>query len=67
MDELDRVQQQEEIDRNQALSRHRSTAHLPSRKDCADCGDPIPELRRRLGGVRFCIECQQYLDKSNRR
>ena len=67
MDALDRAQQQEEMERAIALSRHGSTTHLPSRKECADCGEPIPELRRRLGGVRFCVECQGFFEKRSRR
>lgn len=32
--------------------------------DCALCGDPIPEPRRRaLPGVRTCVACQAGRDK----
>lgn len=27
--------------------------------ECEECGNDIPEGRRKLGGVRFCIECQR--------
>lgn len=31
-----------------------------SRSHCAECGEPIPEARRRaLPAVRLCIDCQQ--------
>ncbi len=30
-----------------------------SRKHCLDCGDPIPEGRRKaLPGVLYCVDCQ---------
>jgi len=39
------------------LSRGESLTH------CEDCGEPIPEARRRaLPGVRKCIECQEAAD-----
>jgi len=35
-----------------------------SLKYCAECGEPIPEARRRaLPGVRLCIPCQAEADK----
>ena len=31
--------------------------------ECAECGEPIPEARRRaLPGVKLCIECQNARD-----
>lgn len=27
------------------------------------CGEEIPEARRRLKGVKFCIECQTFFEK----
>lgn len=31
----------------------------PSREDCDECGEPIPEARRTaLPGVRLCLPCQ---------
>lgn len=36
----------------------------PSLKQCAECGEPIPEARRKaLPGVRLCLGCQQELDE----
>lgn len=32
----------------------------PSLYECLDCGDPIPELRRQLGNIQFCTECQVF-------
>lgn len=45
----------------------RARACLPrseSRAFCEECGEPIPEARRRaLPGVRLCLECQQEADQ----
>ncbi len=44
--------------------------HLPSgesARECAECGEPIPEARRRaLPGVQLCIACQEEADKHQR-
>lgn len=41
--------------------------HLPageSARECAECGEPIPEARRQaLPGVQLCITCQEEADK----
>ena len=34
-----------------------------SRRDCEECGQPIPEARREaVPGVRLCILCQTIVD-----
>lgn len=34
-----------------------------SLRDCAECGEPIPEARRvALPGVKLCVECQSERD-----
>lgn len=30
--------------------------------ECDECGNEIPEPRRALGGVKFCIGCQQVIE-----
>ena len=36
----------------------------PSLLNCEDCGEEIPEARRKVVmGCRMCIECQTYNDK----
>lgn len=30
--------------------------------ECEDCGDDIPEQRRKLGGVTLCVSCQSVLE-----
>ena len=34
----------------------------PSAIECESCGNAIPEQRRALGGVKFCIECQSAIE-----
>jgi len=35
----------------------------PGSPICNDCGDPIPEARRKaLPGVRYCVDCQSLKD-----
>ncbi len=42
-------------------------ARMPAgdgRAECEDCGEPIPEARRRaLPGARTCVGCQSLRDK----
>lgn len=33
-----------------------------SETECCSCGEVIPEQRRALGGVKYCIECQTALE-----
>ena len=41
-------------------------AHGESLYECEECGDPIPEARRKaIPGVRLCIACQQDKDSKN--
>lgn len=45
----------------------RARSRLPkgeSLEECEECGEPIPENRRRaLPGVRLCVVCQEERDK----
>ncbi|MGN6314328.1 MAG: DksA/TraR family C4-type zinc finger protein [Rhodanobacteraceae bacterium] len=57
---------QEQIDATiaDAVARARSKkAAGPSLKHCAECGEPIPEARRKaVPGVRLCVSCQSAQD-----
>lgn len=61
------VQDQIDSTVNDAVARARS--ELPggeSNKFCEECGEPIPEARRKaLAGVRYCVKCQQEKDLHN--
>lgn len=58
-------QEQMESTLEDAVQRARS--QLPSGESldvCEECGDSIPEARRRaIPGVRHCVVCQSELDK----
>jgi phage/conjugal plasmid C-4 type zinc finger TraR family protein len=53
----------EELERLRARSGPKGESAL----DCVDCGEPIPEARRKaLPGVKLCIDCQQERDAAFR-
>jgi phage/conjugal plasmid C-4 type zinc finger TraR family protein len=49
-----------------AILRARSRlAEGPSRAQCEDCDEPIPEPRRlAIPGVRLCVSCQERRDRA---
>lgn len=57
---------QDQIDSTIEDAVARARSDLPggeSLKACAECGEPIPEARRKtIPGVRFCVSCQQSKD-----
>lgn len=57
---------QDQIDATVEDAVKRSRQSIPSgesRKFCDECGEPIPEARRKaLPGVRYCVACQSALD-----
>ncbi|MEE4329581.1 MAG: DksA/TraR family C4-type zinc finger protein [Wenzhouxiangella sp.] len=57
---------QDQIDASVADGVARARAALgkgESRHECAECGNEIPEARRRaVPGVRLCIDCQAERD-----
>lgn len=61
-DIIDRAndQAQEELNRNLAKAQRFDT---PSLAECVECGEDIPERRRRLGGVTRCIDCQRVIEQ----
>lgn len=59
----DRASQLEQLQRDLALAKHRRTATV-SAHECDDCGEPIPELRRKtIIGCRRCVTCQEIVEK----
>jgi len=45
------------------LTRHSMQSLPPSVTHCLECGEAIPEARRKaVPGAQFCVECQQHLD-----
>ena len=59
---------QDQIDDTITDAVQRARAHIPkgeSETHCQECGEPIPEARRRaVPGVRFCVPCQSERDTS---
>ena len=44
----------------------RALSKGPGLRYCEECGEEIPEARRKaVPGVRLCIRCQQQADKRN--
>ena len=66
------VNEQIEVSTEEALARvrlraRRMTAATDGPEDCADCGEPIPEARRRaVPGVTLCVACQSANDRAFR-
>ena len=76
MDECDRASEQEEALRLSALAEQARRAGLGdpsqwehlSEKWCVECGNRIPDARRRqVPGVKRCVECQQIEEQYGRR
>jgi len=59
------VQDQIDSTVNDAVDRARQAlGHGESAEFCHECGEPIPEARRKaLQGVQYCVTCQAALDK----
>jgi len=57
---------QDQIDASVEDAVQRARRNLPrgaSRRECEECGEPIPEARRQaVPGVRLCIACQSARD-----
>lgn len=63
------VNEQIEISTSEALARARLRARQggEGRADCAECGEPIPEARRRaVPGASLCLDCQAVNDRAFR-
>ncbi|AKS42356.1 DksA/TraR family C4-type zinc finger protein [Wenzhouxiangella marina] len=60
------VQDQIDATVDDAVRRARAKlASGPSRRDCEECGETIPEARRQaIPGVRYCVACQAELDEA---
>jgi len=60
------VQQQVEDSIDDAVNEARTRLpHGESAQFCIECGEPIPQARRKaLPGVQYCINCQQEHEKA---
>ena len=61
------VQDQIDASVDEAVTRARQPMHQgESLVECAACGIPIPEARRRaVSGVRLCVSCQEEADEQS--
>lgn len=64
----DDVHEQIESTVNDEVERaRRSLPQGESLESCEECGNPIPEPRRKaLPGVRLCVKCQEQHDREGR-
>lgn len=62
------VQEQIQDSINDEIKRARQNVPCgESLEYCEECGEEIPEARRRaISGVRLCVECQEQEDKEKR-
>ena len=63
----DAVQQQIDSTIEDAVARARRDIPAgESLKECEECGESIPQARRKaIPGVRLCVKCQQEKDEQN--
>lgn len=62
MDDFDHASLLEEQYREAAIEAVTKQARKPSRDDCVECFEPIPEQRKAVGGIERCISCQTILE-----
>jgi phage/conjugal plasmid C-4 type zinc finger TraR family protein len=70
MDDVDRAQEREEHQREEALAKMHKRAQEAgvSYSHCEDCGDPIPELRRQIvKGCTRCVLCEELTERQGKR
>lgn len=66
-DQFDKAAELEQLQREIAIKRHRTLSPQQSARFCIDCGDEIPELRRRsVPGCVRCVTCQTVLERKQR-
>ena len=65
---FDRAQALEQRQRDQAIAAQLAQVRPigPSRRDCLDCENPIPEKRQALGGIVRCVPCQSLFEQGKR-
>jgi len=57
----------EELQREAALSAHRINRDAVSATHCSECGDELPEARRKAyPGCTMCVDCQGEMELRNK-
>lgn len=66
MDDFDRAQELEELERDRCLAEQRRKTAVVGQavRDCEDCGGEIPEARlRAVPWVHTCVECARVRER----
>lgn len=67
MDEADYAQERIDRELARAIAAARGSGDGPDRADCEECGADIGEPRRKaLPGVRHCIGCAEFFERTGR-
>ncbi|KFB89612.1 hypothetical protein CR62_16615 [Serratia grimesii] len=67
MDNIDQANERAEMYLKAQLDAATKRTALPTAHECDDCGEPIPEARRRtVPGVRLCIDCKELEELQQR-
>ncbi|MDM3294440.1 TraR/DksA family transcriptional regulator [Citrobacter sp. Cc139] len=62
-DIVDNASTLEDLQRDAALSMHRLNHSAVSATHCEECGDNLPEARRKAyPGCTMCVECQSNME-----
>ncbi|MEB0359619.1 TraR/DksA family transcriptional regulator [Citrobacter freundii] len=62
-DIIDNASTLEDLQRDAALSMHRLNHSAVSATHCVECGDNLPEARRKAyPGCTMCVECQGEME-----
>ncbi|MDO4658338.1 TraR/DksA C4-type zinc finger protein [Kingella sp. (in: b-proteobacteria)] len=68
--QIDQACELEELYRQAAIT-HQAKQNYPQRpsaRHCQECGDIIPEARRRAAvGCQYCIDCQERIEHEKTR
>lgn len=67
MDEVDCAQEREERSLKARIDSHRQFDGLNETDECIDCGEIIPEARRKaIQGCERCVACQEDYEKQGK-
>ena len=65
-DDGDLAAQLQQTANEDAETRQRQRPRFESRETCLDCGVIIPDLRRAMGSVLRCVECERDNERFGR-
>lgn len=64
--DISSIRVEQEINHKIFCIRNRIGRVAESLKDCEECGNPIPEARRKLvAGCTTCVDCQTRLERKS--